>query len=117
MPWLRDAQPDLLPRIDGQEADEIGAAIQNVQLRIRNGSYLPQAGARVECGFGTEAVQFLRLLALHGAAAVPRPPGSRDVLAVAAQHAFAASLLELPPAADLGDGLEPELHELLAEAR
>eukprot|EP00439_Symbiodinium_sp_Y106_P015395 s10409_g2.t1 len=34
----------------------------------------------------------------------------------AAQRAFAASL-QLPPAAELGEGPEPELHELLAEAR
>ena len=39
------------------------------------------------------------------------------LLAVAAQRAFAASLLELPPAAELGEGPEPELHELLAETR
>ena len=41
------------------------------------------------------------------------------LLAVAAQRAFAASLLELPPASasELGERPEPELHELLAEAR
>ena len=39
------------------------------------------------------------------------------LLAVAAQRAFAASLLELRPAAELGEGPEPELHELLAETR
>ncbi|OLP92634.1 hypothetical protein AK812_SmicGene25513 [Symbiodinium microadriaticum] len=40
---------------------------------------------------------------------------AHDPHRVAAQRAFAASLLELPPAADLGDGPGPELHELLAE--
>ena len=39
------------------------------------------------------------------------------LLAVAVQRAFAASLLELPPAADLGDEPEPELQELHAEVR
>ena len=40
------------------------------------------------------------------------------ILSVAAQRAFAASLLELPPAAELGAaGDPPALHELLADAR
>ena len=33
------------------------------------------------------------------------------------ERAFAASLLELAPAADLSDGPGQELHELLAEMR
>ena len=40
------------------------------------------------------------------------------ILSVAAQRAFAALLLELPPAAELGAaGDPPALHELLADAR
>ena len=80
--------------------------------------------------FGTETVQLLRLPARHKATAVPaasRPAaitawvarwsGLLMLLAVAAQRAFAASLLELRRAAELGEGPEPELHELLAETR
>ena len=37
--------------------------------------------------------------------------------AVAAQRAYAATLLELPPAAELGEGPMPDLHEVLADAR
>ena len=85
-------------------------------------------GTEVGGKFGTEVVQFLRLLARLRAAAVPRLLRLRaaaitarvtrwsGLLAVAAQRALAASLLDLPPAADLGDGPGPELHELLAEA-
>ena len=72
-------------------------------------------------------MQLLRLLKRHRAAAVPRQlrPSAitawvtrwSGLLAVAAQRAFAASLLELPPAAELGEGTEPDLHELLADAR
>ena len=36
---------------------------------------------------------------------------------VAAQRAYAATLLELPPAAELGEGPMPTLHEVLADAR
>ena len=39
------------------------------------------------------------------------------MLAVAAQRAYAATLLELPPAAELGEGPMPDLHEVLADAR
>ena len=84
-------------------------------------------GIEVGGRFGGEAVQLLRLLARHRAAAVPRQlrPSAisawvtrwSGLLAVAAQRAFAASLLELPPAAELGEGTEPDLHELLADAR
>ena len=38
------------------------------------------------------------------------------LLAVASQRAYAASLLELPPAAELGEGPLPELHEVLADS-
>ena len=82
-----------------------------------------EAGGR----FGTEAVQFLRLLAGHRAASVPAHLRSAAVaswvarwsglLAVAAQRAYAATLLELPPAAELGEGPMPTLHEVLADAR
>ncbi|OLP78998.1 hypothetical protein AK812_SmicGene40774 [Symbiodinium microadriaticum] len=39
------------------------------------------------------------------------------LLAVAAERTFAASFLDLPPAAELGECPEPQLHELFAEAR
>ena len=84
-------------------------------------------GLEVGGRFGAETVQLLRLLARHRAAAVPahlRPSAtvawiSRwfGLLAVASQRAFAASLLELPPAAELGEGPLPELHEVLADSR
>ena len=77
--------------------------------------------------FGTEAVQLLRLLARHRADSVPahlRPATITScatrwsgLLAVAAQRAYAATLLELPPAAELGEGPMPDLHEVLADAR
>ena len=121
------------PRADAQPRSAVNAAAR----RKRNNTYpelgharrcrLVVVGTEVGGRFSTEVVQFLRLLARHRAAAVPRllRPAAitawvarwSGLLAVAAQRAFAASLLELPPAADLGDGPGPELHELLAEAR
>ena len=125
------------PRTDVQP----GCAVTAAAHRKRHHTYPELARARrrsrrcrlvvvgVEIGgrFGTETVQLLRLLARHKATAVPaasRPAAITawvarwsGLLAVAAQRAFAASLLELPPAAELGEGPEPELHELLAEAR
>ena len=121
------------PRADVQP----GSAVDAAARRKRNNTYpelgharrcrLVVVGTEVGGRFSTEVVQFLRLLARHRAAAVPRllRPAAitawvarwSGLLAVAAQRAFAASLLELPPAADLGDGPGPELHELLAEAR
>ena len=121
------------PRADVQP----GCAVTAAAHRKRHHTYPELARARrcrlvvvgVEIGgrFGTETVQLLRLLARHKATAVPaasRPAAITawvarwsGLLAVAAQRAFAASLLELPPAAELGEGPEPELHELLAEAR
>ena len=121
------------PRADVQP----GCAVTAAAHRKRHHTYPELARARrcrlvvvgVEIGgrFGTETVQLLRLLARHKATAVPaasRPAAITawvarwsGLLAVAAQRAFAASLFELPPAAELGEGPEPELHELLAEAR
>ncbi|OLP83702.1 hypothetical protein AK812_SmicGene35526 [Symbiodinium microadriaticum] len=121
------------PRADVQP----GCAVIAAARRKRHQTYPELARARrcrlvvvgVETGgrFGTETVQLLRLLARHKASAVPaasRPAAITGwvarwsgLLAVAAQRAFAASLLELPPAAELGEGPEPELHELLAETR
>ena len=84
-------------------------------------------GIEVGGRFGAEAVQFLRLLARHRAASVPahmQPAAVSSwvarwsgMLAVAAQRAYAATLLELPPAAELGEGPMPDLHEVLADAR
>ena len=121
------------PRADVQP----GCAVIAAARRKRHQTYPELARARrcrlvvvgVETGgrFGTETVQLLRLLARHKASAVPaasRPAAITGwvarwsgLLAVAAQRAFAASLLELPPAAELGEGPEPELHELLVETR
>ena len=75
-----------------------------------------------------EAATFLRLLAQARAASAPAAVRRATqaawvhrwsgILSVAAQRAFAASLLELPPAAELGAaGDPPALHELLADAR
>ncbi|OLP84021.1 hypothetical protein AK812_SmicGene35145 [Symbiodinium microadriaticum] len=43
--------------------------------------------------------------------------GTRTLLSVAGYGAYAASLLELPPADSLCDGPVPELHDVLADAR
>ena len=114
-----------------------GRAVTNAARRKRHHTYPELGQARrcrlvvvgIEVGgrFGSEAVQLLRLLARHRAAAVPRllRPSAitawvarwSGLLAVAAQRALAASLLELPPTAELGEGPEPELHEVLADAR
>ena len=111
-----------------------GSAINAAARRKRNNTHpelrrcrLVVVGTEVGGRFGTEVVQFLRLLARHRAAAVPRlsRPAANiawvacwsGLIAVAMQRAFAAFLLELPPVTDLGDGPGPELHELLAEAR
>ena len=91
--------------------------------RARQGAPLPAGGRQVRCrgcpiasAFGTPASR---------SSACPPPPdhhqrlGSALVrpLAVAAQRAYAASLLKLPPAAELSEGTEPDLHEVLADAR
>ena len=79
-------------------------------------------GAEVGGRFGAETVQLLRLLARHKAATVPaasRPAGITawvarwsGLLAVAAQRAYAAFLLELLPA----EGPVPA-QEVFADAR
>ena len=133
LPLWHGSQGQAHPRADVQP----GSAVDAAARRKRNNTY-PELGHARRCclvvvgmevggKFSTEVVQFLRLPARHRAAAVPRllHPAAitawvarwSGLLAVAAQRAFAASLLELPPAADLGDGPGPELHELLAEAR
>ena len=84
----------------------------------------------VEVGgrFGAEAAAFLRKLAAARARDVPARLrfAARQaslhrwtgMLAIAAQRAFAHSLLELPPASvDASSGTEPPLTELLADAR
>ena len=74
------------------------------------------------------ATTFIRLLARARAAEVPASfrTAARaawvvrwsGILAVAAQRAFAASLLELPPGGECSaGGPEPALHEILADAR
>ena len=121
------------PRADVQP----GCALTAAARRKRTQTYpeldrarrcrLVVVGVEVGGRFGTEAVQFLRLLAGHRAASVPahlRPAAVASwvarwsgLLAVAAQRAYAATLLELPPAAELGEGPMPTLHEVLADAR
>ena len=121
------------PRADVQP----GCAVAAAARRKRCQTYPELGRARrcrlvvvgIETGgrFGTEAVQLLRLLARHRADSVPahlRPAAITSwvarwsgLLAVAAQRAYAATLLELPPAAELGEGPMPDLHEVLADAR
>ena len=85
-------------------------------------------GLEVGGGFGTEAATFPRLLARHRAAAMPawlRPAAQSAwvsrwaaLLAVAAQRAYASSLLELPLAGEgNGECPAPAPHELLADNR
>ena len=85
-------------------------------------------GIEVGGRIGREALGFVRQLAnakargvparLRAAAQQANIHGWRGMLAVAAQRAFAMSLLELPPAtADECDGAEPPLAEVLADAR
>ena len=85
-------------------------------------------GLEVGGRWAPEAATFIRLLARARAAEVPTSLRAaaraawvvrwRGILAVAAQRAFAASLLELPPGGECSaGGPEPALHELLADAR
>ena len=114
------------PRADVQPACAVAAAARRKPFQ----TYPELESARrcrlvvvgIEVGrFGAEAVQFLRLLARHRAASVPahmQPAAVSSwvarwsgMLAVAAQRAYAAKLLELPPAAEVGElrplGLTP----------
>ena len=122
------------PRADTQP----GWAANNAARRKRRDTYPELTRARrcrlvvigIEVGgrFGDEAAGFLRLLARQRAAAVPahlRPAAQAAwvarwaaLLAVAAQRAYATSLLELPLAGEVnGDEAVPDLPELLADAR
>ena len=123
------------PRADVQPSCAVAAAARRKRTQTYTYPELDRArrcrlvvvGVEVGGRFGTEAVQFLRLLAGHRAASVPAHLRSAAVaswvarwsglLAVAAQRAYAATLLELPPAAELGEGPMPTLHEVLADAR
>ena len=114
------------------------AAVQDAARRKRRQTYPELQGARrarlvvlgIEVGgrFSTEAASFLRLLAQHRAASVAAPLRAAaragwvqrwsGMLAVAAMRAYAASLLELPPAGEACvAGEAPELHEILADVR
>ena len=131
-PLTRTGEPH--PRADVEPGRSVTAAAR----RKRHGTYPELLRARrcrlvviaLEVGgrFGTEAATFLRLLARHRAATIPahlRPAAQTAwvarwaaLLAVAAQHAFASSLLELPLAGESnGDDAAPELHEVLADGR
>ena len=123
------------PRADVQPSCAVAAAARRKRTQTYTYPELDRArrcrlvvvGVEVGGRFGTEAVQFLRLLAGHRAASVPAHLRSAAVaswvarwsglLAVAAQRAYAATPLELPPAAELGEGPMPTLHEVLADAR
>ena len=117
--------PPSLPPPDASGTRHIQRTYPELE-RARRGR-LVIVGLEVGGRFGTEAVQLLRLLARHRASTVPaqfRPSAIvawiarwSGLLAVASQRAFAASLLELPPAAELGEGPLPELHEVLADSR
>ena len=85
-------------------------------------------GVEVGSRFGAEAATWLRLLAGHRALEVPLPLRAAaraawvarwsGLLALAAQRAIAASLLELPLAGECNlAGDAPELHEVLADVR
>ena len=88
----------------------------------------PGLGVEVGGRFSEEAVMFLRQLAKAKARASPEVlrPAVRAayfhrwtaLLAVAAQRAFAATLLELPvDAAEAVDGEPPPLEDVLGDAR
>ena len=121
------------PRADVQPGCAVAAAARRNRCqtypelgRARRGR-LVVVGIETGGRFGTEAVQLLRLLARHRADSVPadlRPAAITSWVArwsglpaVAAQRAYAATLLELPPAAELGEGPRRDLHEVLADAR
>ena len=85
-------------------------------------------GVEVEGRFGAEAANWLRLLAgqrasdvqaaMRAAARAAWVARWSGLLAVAAQRAVAASLLELPLAGECNvAGEAPELHEVLADVR
>ena len=121
------------PRADVQPGCAVAAAARRKrfqtypELESARRCRLVVVGIEVGGRFGAEAVQFLRLLARHRVASVPahmQPAAVSSwvarwsgMLAVAAQRAYAATLLELPPAAELGEGPMPDLHEVLADAR
>ena len=121
------------PRADVQPGCAVAAAARRKrfqtypELESARRCRLVVVGIEVGGRFGAEAVQFRRLLARHRAASVPahmQPAAVSSwvarwsgMLAVAAQRAYVATLLELPPAAELGEGPMPDLHEVLADAR
>ena len=130
-PLTRDGQPQ--PTADAQP----GVALARAARRKRRHTYPELFRARrcrlvvfgIETGgrWSEEAATFLRLLVQARAASAPvavRRAAQAvwvyrwsGILSVAAQRAFAASLLELPAATELGAAGDPALHELLADAR
>jgi hypothetical protein len=117
-------------------ADEDGAQLQ--EARARKERTYPELLASRRCRlvvFGLEvggrwskeAFEFVRLLArakarsaprlLRGAAQQAWQHRWTGLAAVAAQRAFAASLLELPLGGIAADGNAPELQDLLGDAR
>ena len=82
--------------------------------RARRCRLVEVVGVQVRGRFGAEPVQLLRLLARQKAAITAWVARRSALLAVAALRAYAACLLELPPAKALCDGPVAELHEVLA---
>ena len=122
-PLTRDGQPQ--PAANAQP----GIALARAEQRKRRHTY-PELFRARRCplAFSALKLEFLRLLAQARAASAPvavcrTAPAAwvyrwSGILSVAAQRAFAASLLELPAATELGAaGDPPALHELLADAR
>ena len=105
---------------------EPGCAVNAAARRKRHQTYPELAHARRRCRHrGWRQVRHRDGRATPGRVC-PRPSRPATItawvacwsalLAVAAQRALAASLLELPPAEGLGDGPVPDLHEVLADA-
>ena len=123
-PLSREGLPHLAADTQPWAALARAAQRQHRARRCRLVVFGIETGGR----WSEEAASFLRLLARARAASAP--PALRNavqaawvhrwggILSVAAQRSFAASLLELPAAAELGAAGDPHaLHELLADAR
>ena len=116
----------------------LGTVLRNAAKRERRQTYpvlgrsrscrLVVFGVEVGGRWAPEAAAFLCMLARARAANAPPAvrPAAQDawvqrwsgIISVAVQHALASSLLELPSEAhDSAAGMEPALHELLADAR
>ena len=131
-PLGRDGQPranaDAHPGIVVAQATRRKQRQTYPELERARRCHLVVFGLEVGGRWAPEAATFIRLLARARAAEVPASLRAAaraawvvrwsGIVAVAAQRAFAASLLELPPGGECSaGGPEPALHELLADAR